>query len=265
MSAYTSRDFSRPEHLQFVKELEQASPSGSKAFYTLFEDFLTLSWAALAQLVHRMQTMAQGSPLDEKIEAEYMRVVKQYKPEQVKHFAAAMGIMTQSLQSEGGVHDFLGEVYGRTGISNKWGGQFFTPWPICQLMAKFTLGDELPEHRITIQEPAVGGGAMLLAIAEEMRVRELSARRWWFDATDVDIRCARMAYVQLSTIDAPGIVRHGNTISGDQYAAWLTPAGALFPMRWEKREQPESDPIAVPSVAAQKEATQLVEEQLQLL
>lgn len=233
MSQFTSRDFKRPEHNQFYKELSLVDPSGGRDFYKLFEDFLLLAATSLAQLTHRF---LHGGALDEKLEAEYMERVGQYKKDKVIHFTNAMRIMEKGIQTE--IHDFLGDVYSCTGIASKWGGQFFTPWPLCEMMAAMVVNAAIPgAKRLTVQEPAVGGGAMLLAVADYLHnERGFSAHQWWFDATDVDVRCFHMAYVQLSTLGVCGVVRHGNSISLEQWRAWLTPAGAMFPMRWPKEE-----------------------------
>lgn len=256
MSRFTTRDFRRAEHNEFVKLLEATDPSGGRGFYKLFEDFLQLAALSLAQLTHRFTHCGKQ---DEKIEAEYMEKIGQYDRERCKHFAEALGLLQKTLESD--VHDFLGDVFSATEISNKWAGQFFTPWEVCQLMSKITFGDiELSEKRITIGEPAVGGGAMLLSVAKDLREKGFGAQNWWFDATDVDVRCFHMAYVQLSLIDAPGVVRHANSISNEQWRAWITPAGAMFPFRMRTDEEP-TVPVKSPSPISQKK----VAEQLNLL
>jgi len=235
MSDLTSRDFRRPQHHEFYKLLRDACPNGSQPFYVLFQDFLTLASAALMQPANKLLT----GKISDEIEAEYMRTIKKYEKERTKNFSAAMSTLVLGLETE--LHDFLGDVYGCTGISNHWAGQFFTPWPICKLMAKLTLGDN-PEvgrslrerRRFTVQEPAVGGGAMLLAVASELREAGFHPHQWWFDATDVDRRCAQMAYIQLTLAGAPGVVRHGNSLTLDEWSTWPTATGAMFPYIYPK-------------------------------
>jgi hypothetical protein len=242
----TSRDFRRPEHHEFYKTLLAASPSGSQQFYKLFEDFLLMASTALAQGVSKFAT----GKIDDALEAEYMRTVKAYDRDHAKNFAAAQAILVNGLHEE--LHDFLGDVYSCSGISNHWAGQFFTPWPICKLMAKLSIPDPKKRHsgseRLTVCEPAVGGGAMLLAVAVELRDAGFQPWNWWFEATDIDLRCFQMAYIQLSLAGAAGVVRHGNSLSLEEWRAWPTLTGAMFPHRWPEAKEKiiELPPIPPP-------------------
>jgi hypothetical protein len=228
----TSRDFRRPKHHEFYKTLLAASPSGSQPFYKLFEDFLLMASTAIAQGVSKFAT----GKIDDALETEYMRTVKSYDREQAKNFAHAQAILVNGLQDE--LHDFLGDVYSCSGISNHWAGQFFTPWDVCRCMAKLTAhGTPDPKHRLTVCEPAVGGGAMLLAVAVELRDAGFQPWNWWFEATDIDLRCFQMAYIQLSLSGAAGVVRHGNSLSLEQWRAWPTLTGAMFPHRWPEAKE----------------------------
>lgn len=53
------------------------------------------------------------------------------------------------------------------GLSNDSGGQFFTPYNVCQMMAEMTIGNVVPQVKergyITINDPACGAGATLIA------------------------------------------------------------------------------------------------------
>ena len=44
---------------------------------------------------------------------------------------------------------------------------------------------------------------------------------------DIDPRCVHMAYVQLSLLNIPAIVVHGNALSVESWANWFTPAHIL--------------------------------------
>jgi type I restriction-modification system DNA methylase subunit len=196
----------------------------------LFEDFITLASCAIRQGVSKLLT----DKLDPKTEEEYMQAVGNYTPDRAQAFSAAMAVLTNGLEAK--THDFLGSVYSAACINNEWHGQFFTPWTLCQCMAKMAIHDAKPDpkHRFTVGEPAVGGGAMLMAVAEELRRAGFSPRHWYFVGTDIDRRCCQMAYIQLSLVGAAGIVRHGNSLSNEIWGTWLTPMGALFPHVWPK-------------------------------
>lgn len=251
MSKLTKRDFRRPEHKNFYETLRNADRSGGIGFYKLFDDFLTLSACSLAQGAARFAT----GKIDDKIEAEYMETVRHYDKEHVSAFPHALSYLVNGLEAD--LHDFLGSVFECSGISNHWHGQFFTPWHLCQMMAKMTLADVVAgigdpgRPRFTVCEPAVGGGAMLLAVHQELA---LNPWRWWFDATDIDLRCFRMAYIQLTLAGAPGVVRHGNSLSGEVWRTWPTLTGVMFPHFMEPTADnliPPPPTITLPPIGSQ--------------
>ena len=69
--------------------------------------------------------------------------------------------------------DVLGGVFSELDLGNKWAGQFFTPDPVCRMMAAMTFDSSAREIIETRgypgSEPCVGGGAMVIALARELR------------------------------------------------------------------------------------------------
>jgi hypothetical protein len=96
-----------------------------------------------------------------------------------------------------------------------------TPKPICDLMARMTLGDveSLPtEGPITVCEPACGAGAMILSLAEACppEVR----RRLRVTAIDINRTACDMAFVNTTLWGVPTRVIHGNSLSLECWTAW---------------------------------------------
>ena len=97
-------------------------------------------------------------------------------------------------------------------------------------MAKMTYGEDLKEKLatqpyITVQEPAVGGGAMIIALAREMREQGFNYQKQLrVTAIDIDLRAVHMAYLQFSLFHIPAVVIHGDTIRLETYSEWHTPA-----------------------------------------
>jgi N-6 DNA Methylase len=87
--------------------------------------------------------------------------------------AKALTILIDQAQSN--YHDILGSVYMALGQGDKRFGQYFTPYPVAQMMAEMCLGDfKLPEPGqppIRFCEPTVGSGIMILAAAEVIERR----------------------------------------------------------------------------------------------
>ncbi len=238
MSKLTSRDFYRAEHKQFHAALQSCSPSGAVPFYTLFDDFLTVASCSIAQGVNKLL----HNRLNDTIECEYLKTIGKYERERAEGFPQAMAHLVVGLETE--IHDFLGDVYMAADIGNHWAGQYFTPFPVCEMMAQMTLHDcpQPGEKRMTMMEPCVGGGAMLLAATKALKARDFGPQNWWFEAFDLDRRCCQMAYIQLSLVGAPGHIAHGNSLSNEAWAHWITPTGALFPHFWPKAE-PAATPV----------------------
>jgi len=232
--------YSRPAYKDFTHALECAANSGHTSHWNLFGDFLELSFLAMSQAATKILT----GEIDAKREARYMEIVKRYP--NPKAFSEAHAILVNGLQDE--IHDFLGNLAGELGLlEGEWHGQFFTPQPICDFMAQLTLGDVKPDphHRLTIQEPAVGAGAMVLAAASHLHSRGFHPCDWWVDAADKDRRMFHAAYVQLTLCGVPGVVRHMDSISQEQWDYAVTLTGAMFPYR---RPRVTEDPLPSPSV-----------------
>lgn len=79
-------------------------------------------------------------------------------------------------------------------------------------MAEITTGSEsiaTEKGYITIFKPACGSGAMLLGMAKQVLKQGFSITdNLVAFATDIDIRCVHMAYIQLSLYGIPAVVTH---------------------------------------------------------
>ena len=145
-SEFNSRDFSTRQQYDFAKKLREVAPNGSRRFYELFDDFCAMAAISLQQGVRKLI----DGQIDADLEAEYLRRVRRYDKERVIHFPEALSILVDGLMvstaaasveagEDGGrcfSGDFLGSVFVATGCSSNWHGQFFTPWTLCQMMAK---------------------------------------------------------------------------------------------------------------------------------
>ena len=129
-----------------------------------------------------------------------------------------------SIQLLGGFEDLIGGYYMEFAVSHKgqqWNGEFHTPKPICDLMARMTLGDmeTIPaEGPITVCEPACGAGAMILSLAEACspEVR----RRLRVTAVDINRTACDMAFINTTLWGIPTRVIHGNSLTMECWAAW---------------------------------------------
>lgn len=116
---------------------------------------------------------------------------------------AALHVYEEQVAESPPFTDVLGETYME--LASVWGrsrmGQYFTPQPVARCMAAMTLNDGLPdkESLVTVCDPAVGSGVMMLAFLQEVIERHGRAalRRFSVTGIDLDPVCARMFPLQV--------------------------------------------------------------------
>ena len=197
---------------QHAKEFEKCLRSVAHRYHIweVFRDFCELSALALAN-----QTL-----MNEEREQRYLRTIERYREkEEYKAFPELLGITIEALEdNEAGPTDFLGSLFMSMELSSHWHGQYFTPMPICSMMAKLSLDgyQDVITRRgfITVQDPACGSAAMLIAMAAEMREAGYNPQRQ-LHATGIDVEstAAHMAYIQLSLLGIQAQIYLGNSLS----------------------------------------------------
>ncbi|MDG9857398.1 N-6 DNA methylase [Pseudomonas nitroreducens] len=222
MSAAASYSPLSPEshRKNIVKLLERASRRHH--LWDVFGDFVEMAAIAVSNGVD----LAQREPR----EARYMALIRRYEPEEQKLFPQMLAELTMAL--EFGPDDVLGKVFGELELGNAARGQFFTPYSVCALMARQQVGDgdDLRRHIaskgfITLLEPAVGAGAMVIAMAEALQQEGLSYQNHMHvTAQDIDSRAVHMSYLQLSLLHIPATIILGNTLAAEEREHWYTPA-----------------------------------------
>lgn len=156
-------------------------------------------------------------------EAEYLEEVKRWDKADLALFAEALGALILEMETHP-FEDVIGGYYMEFALSQKgqqWNGEFHTPKPVCDLIARMTIRDmeSLPkEGSITVCEPACGAGAMILSLGEatppEIR------RRLRVTAIDINRTACGMAFINTTLWGIPTRVIHGNTLSMEFFAAW---------------------------------------------
>lgn len=188
--------------------------------FRTFSDFVEMSAIAFSNAVDHAQYS--------KREQRYLDIVKQYGSKEVAEFPRLLGLLTMKLEE--GPHDVLGSLYHELELHNEQNGQYFTPEPLCRMMAKFTVGDTIQDHIgekgfVTVNEPACGSGAMVIGVVNELIEQKINYQQHvHVVATDIDACCVHMAYTQFSLLHLPAVLVHGNSLSLEEYGHWLTPA-----------------------------------------
>lgn len=221
------------DHQKELVKIVERLAGGRHSRWQVFADFCEMAAISFSNAVDLVQRDAR--------EAEYMKIIKKYDRAEVELFPQALGELVLAIEQHSG--DVLGRVFHDLELHNKWAGQFFTPYDVSRMMAKMTIGDgdDLRERIarrgfVTAQEPAVGSGAMVIALAEEMHNAGINYQEHLHvRAVDVDLKCVHMAYVQFSLLHIPAIITHGDSLALKEYSHWYTPAHIIG--EWNEKFQ----------------------------
>lgn len=204
-----SKDYQK-EFIKCLKNIDY-----SKRPLTIFQDFLTAASISIANTVHNSK----------ELENEYFEVIKKYKnPEKL---AELLTITMLALEEK--PQDFLGQIYMTENFANKSAAQVFTPFHISEFMAEITLESDLEKQIqekgfIKVSDPCCGSGVMTIAMSEVLKRRGYNPQKvMWFQGTDIDVNCCKMAYIQTSLLGLTGEIIYGNTITLECWKRFITP------------------------------------------
>ena len=187
--------------------------------YEVFFDFVQLASLAITNIDE------DDKSLFDKREKQYLDVIGRYKKEEYDIFPELLALLAMELNFY--PSDILGEIFHDLELQNEWKGQYFTSIYICEAMSEMSLPnlEQVIEEQgyITVDEPACGSGAMLIGMARSMKRRGYDCAQILARATDVDVRCVYMTYLQLSLLGIPAVVIHGNSLTFETYSIWETP------------------------------------------
>lgn len=199
----------------------------SRSGWEVWADLMTVMACSICNAVDRRKEAF------ERREKQYERAIKALGGVDIP--AQLFNTVVMALE-ENPNQDFLGKLYMSLNLGNHWKGQFFTPYNVCQLMAEMNFGDETQAEverkgYISICDPCVGAGAMLIAAANAMiRAKVNYQANAVFVGQDIDRVVAMMAYIQISLIGCPGYIIIGNSLTNP-------PTGhVLFPQETEGQE-----------------------------
>ncbi len=169
----------------------------------------------------------------------YHNIIAKYTKSEAAIFPQLLAYLVMALEHNK-EQDFLGSLYMQLNLGNYWKGQFFTPYDVCVAMSSLTSQNILEQVKekgyITVNDPACGAGATLIAFAnaaESEFYQKKSKLNWQnhvlFVAQDIDMVTGLMCYLQLSFLGCAGFVKIGDTLSDpmtsndDISKYWYTP------------------------------------------
>lgn len=215
---------------EFIKTFEELKYSRNS--YSIWSDFVTICACSISNIVDKRY-------FDEREEM-YLKIIKKYNKDEQELFAKLMAKTFIALTNNP-QQDFLGKIFMSLNLGSASNGQFFTPYHICEFMAKMTIDAENVKQTLkdtgsfSVCDPTCGSGALLIAAVNEISAvlkdeQSFNLGKIVIVGQDIDYIVAMMCYVQLSILDVPGYVKVGNSLMEpisendllDNY--WFTPA-----------------------------------------
>lgn len=185
--------------------------SGRHTPYKIFSDWITISAVAIQNCCKMMD-----DDVYKEREKLYLDIAGRYTKDELKNMADMTGALAMELEQRFG--DILGEIYMKSGCGSKITGQFFTPYHISLMTAEILYAnqfDHLNENDvIEINEPSVGSGGMIIAVANVMKEHAINYQKQMrVTAQDLDWNGVYMTYVQLSMLGIKAVVVQGNSLA----------------------------------------------------
>lgn len=136
-----------------------------------------------------------------------MEFIKRYTPDELAQFELIMSRLILALEHV--PDDVLGRTFIDLELHNKYAGRYLSPYPLCRMIAKLNLFDDIAPRIgvrgfVTVQEPAAGLEVLVIAVAQEMLDAKISYQQH-LHATTINVhpKCVRMDYLQFSSPTSP--------------------------------------------------------------
>ncbi len=220
----TKCPYSIPMLDEIIKLIDSSSYTIGKSKF--ISDLFACGALAISNLV-------DFSQYDER-EEQYKLIMNGYQPKErkliVEIFSKIYTLLTSVTYDNGRFDDYLGKLFIHCNQGNKKAGQFFTPYHISYFMAKTALSNidvkKEPNEILAVSDPCSGGGGLLMAALDVLKNDHNInyAHHCYMEASDIDIRCVHMTYLQLALAGVPAIVCHQNTLTNELWSVWKTPA-----------------------------------------
>ena len=181
--------------------------------WEVWQDFVVMYACAISNAVDK-------SHFDER-EAMYLKRIQKYNKKEQELFPQLAAEIVLALNKKPD-QDFLGKIFMNLNLGNDFGGQIFTPYNVCRMMAEMIVGDVVTyveKHGyITINDPTCGAGATLIAAVYAAAKPLSEAGLNWQNhvlvtSQDIDSTAALMCYIQLSLLGVAAYIKVGNTLT----------------------------------------------------
>lgn len=201
-----------PEKSKAIKKMiadEITGISGAHSAYEVFTDWIRCCSLAICNSVHMIH-----NDVWKRREQDYIDTLKRYPDGTELRFAKMMCLTADALEDN--MTDVLGEIYMESGMGSNAAGQFFTPFHISEATARLALRetiDHFDGKAISMTEPSVGGGGMVIAAAKVLKDAGINYQKYLdVVAQDLDWKGVHMTYLQCSLLGIKATVVQGDTL-----------------------------------------------------
>jgi len=184
--------------------------------YTVLQAFAEIAALTIHQSPYHLGKVKRDDAFD-RIEQAYLTAIQPYSPDALAGFVKLYGLASLAFAAYPAT-DLLGRLYMTLGMGNKRAGQYFTPPQVARAMAAMVLHDARGHIEqkgfITLADPTCGAGGMLIEVANELHDLGYDPKQVMMaQAVDHSRDCFNMAYLQLSLLNIPAVVSHGDSLS----------------------------------------------------
>lgn len=162
----------------------------------------------------------------EKNENRYKDITKNYSESEIETIVKIFAEITNALKANP-FQDFLGDLYMQLDMGSSALGQFFTPYTVSYAMTVSSFDEknakaELSQKGyISVLEPAVGGGANVIAFCEVLKNHDINYQtQCVIVCQELSKLTALMCYTALSLIGCAAVVKIGDSLS-DPYTNYF--------------------------------------------
>nr|WP_294039018.1 N-6 DNA methylase [uncultured Ruminococcus sp.] len=207
----------KSEYKELVKLFNQLS--GSRSLWQVFNDCIEMFALSIQNTFCFGQTF-------EKNENRYKDITKNYSESEIETIVKIFAEITNALEANS-FQDFLGDLYMQLDMGSSALGQFFTPYTVSYAMAVSSFDEknakaELSQKGyISVLEPAVGGGANVIAFCEVLKNHDINYQtQCVIVCQELSKLTALMCYTALSLIGCAAVVKIGDSLS-DPYTNYF--------------------------------------------
>ena len=207
---------------ELIKLLKQAAYT--RDVCRVFNDFLEMSAIAISNTVDFVHKAER--------EARYLEIIGAYEKREQELFPEIFARLALALEGKAastGPEDVLGLVFNELELQNKNKGQVFTPQHIADFMASISCRDDIKttveeKGYVSMCDPCCGAGVFIMSMAKAMTENGLNySTQIVCTATDIDLKCVHMTYLQSALYGIPAVVIHGDSLLVQEWSRWYTP------------------------------------------